>query len=198
MKEKNLTNEIKNSDNKGAYEKTLLYLYPHMKKMSEALKNVIETQARLSYRTRENAEALVDRLLNYGWQARFLTDTANEIELLLELFSGEERFILEYRYFRRKKALKRYEGERLEMSLRTFYRRQHGVLKKFSSLLLQKGMDEKWFFENFSGMDWAMTVYKKVCAGKDSFILGKFKNSPFFRRTDGEEAAKGAGFLLSV
>ena len=41
----------------------------------------------------------------------------------------------------------------------------------------------KWFEENFSSMDWAMTVYKKVLAGKDACLLGK--------RKKGLDAAKG-------
>lgn len=180
--------QTKEKNKERVYEKTLLYVYPHMKKMSESLSTVINTQARLSYRSTESAEALVERLLDYEFQSRFLLRTAREIELLLrDEFTFDELFVLEYRYFRRKRKLREYENKPFKMSLRTFYRRQHSVLKKFSSVLKRRGMDEKWFEENFFGMDWVMTVYKKVCAGKDSFLLGKFKNSSFFKKVSPSE-----------
>lgn len=167
---------------RGAYEKTLLYLYPHLETMSAALDVSLQTQALLSYRKREGAEALVERLLTADFQSRFLLGVQETLDELFGEFSREDMFVLEYRYFRRKRVMRSYEAEPVKMSLRTFYRRQHRVLQKFSAALRRRGMDEKWFLENFSDMDWAMRVYKKVCAGHDSYIMGKYRNSPLFRR----------------
>ena len=164
----------------GAYQKTVLYIYPHIKKMAAALSTSLQTQAVLSYRAKESAEKVVERLLIYDFQQRFLLQTAERIARILKEFTAEELFLLEYRYFRRKKILRAYEEHPFLMSLRTFYRRQNAVLKKFSAVLRREGMDEKWFADNFTDMDWVMTVYKKVLDGKDSYILGKYKNSPFF------------------
>lgn len=181
--EKKMAKERKEEEKRegGAYEKTLLYLYPHLDKMSAALDTSLRTQAVLSYRRRESAEALVERLLLSDFQSAFLLQTKAELDGLLGAFPQEDRFVLEYRYFRRKRYMRVYEREAFRMSLRTFYRRQHRVLQKFSAALHRRGMDEKWFLDNFSQMDWAMRVYEKVRAGRDSYLLGKYKNSPFFR-----------------
>lgn len=178
MEIKTETTRAEENGEKGAYEKTLLYLYPHMEKMSEALDTSLRTQALLSYRRRESAEALVERLLQSDFQSSFLLRTRERLEDIFSGFTREEMFVLEYRYFRRRKFLREYEEAPVEMSVRTFYRRQHSILKKFSAALKLRGMDEKWFAENFSEMDWAMKVYKKVCAGRDSYLLGRHKENP--------------------
>ena len=171
-----------NEKRAGAYEKTLLYLYPHLDGMSAALDTSLRTQAILSYRKQEGAEALVERLLLADFQSRFLCAAREALDELFKEFSREEMFMLEYRYFRRKRVMRAYEDMPVRMSLRTFYRRQRRVLQKFSAALRQRGMDEGWFLENFSSMDWAMRVYAKVCAGSDSYIMGKYKDSPLFRK----------------
>lgn len=180
------TSAEKTGNKKGAYEKTLLYLYPHLDKMSAALDTSLRTQAVLSYRKREGAEALVERLLLADFQSRFLLSTREALDEILREFTREELFVIEYRYFRRKKFMRAYESDPVKMSLRTFYRCQHRVLQKFSAALRRREMDEKWFLEHFSRMDWAMRVYAKVCAGHDSYIMGKYKQSPLFQRKKNE------------
>lgn len=166
-----------------AYCKTVLYLYPHLSRMAEATKKSVYTQAVLSYRYAGGTEELAERLIELRRQSRTLSETEKEVSEIVSGFSKTEQFVLEYRYFRRKDRLRRFGESPLPFSLRTFYRRQHSVLARFCGEMRRRGLDGKWFEENFSSMDWAMTVYKKVLAGKDACLLGK--------RKKGLDAAKG-------
>ena len=164
------------------YEKTLLYLYPYIEKMSEAIGRSTEVKAALSYRV-EDTEWVVEELLKQIVWREVLGDVKRELREVLKSFSEEEAFLLEYKFFRRRKKLRDYGAEPpMRLSERTFYRRQKEVLRKFSALLAFRGLNEGWFSENLLPMDWVEAVYREVAAGKDARVAGKRLRKPFPRR----------------
>lgn len=164
------------------YEKTLLYLYPYIERMSEAIGRSTEVKAALSYRA-EDTERVVKELLTRIVQREVLGDAKRELKEILREFKGEEAYLLEYKFFRRKKKLRAYgEGVLSRLSERTIYRRQKEILKKFSALLAFRGLNEGWFSENLLPMDWVEAVYRKVAAGSDVRVAGKHRSCPFLHR----------------
>lgn len=166
------------------YQKTLLYIYPYMGRMAEAIGRAADVKAALSYRIEDTRQAVEDVLAGI-WQRGILLELKREMREMLKEFSPEEGFLLEYKFFRRKGRLLNCPEEIWrETSERTVYRRQKRILKKFSAILARRGLDERWFCENMICMDWVEAVYRKVEAGKDVRVAGKHKRSPFGRRRD--------------
>ena len=106
--------------------KAILYVYPMMKKLAEATRIGARNKAILSYRsklgTMRDVEAVADELL----LANRLDELKEVVDSLLQRLSTEERFLLEYRYFRRKKCLAEF-GEELACSERNYFRKQQLV-----------------------------------------------------------------------
>lgn len=170
------------AEKKYTYEKTLLYAYPYLGRMSEAIGRETEVKAALSYR-RENTERVVEELLDGIFQREILQEIGRKIGEILKEFSKEERYLLEYKFFRRKRKLIAYGEDVLsQLSERTIYRRQKEILKKFSALSAIRGINERWFSENLLPMDWMEAIYRRVEAGDDFRVAGKHKSRPFLRR----------------
>lgn len=164
---------------KEAYEKTLLYVYPHLKKMATIIQKNICNAAIASYFSQEAVEIYVQRLLCCERQSYFLLHIKRELSLILKDFSLRELYVLEQRYFRRKKFLREYKNNHLfkNFPMRSFYRYQHTVLKKFEKALRLRNMDEQWFKDNFSDIDCVMTVYKKVLLKDTRELIFKKKSN---------------------
>ena len=148
------------------YAKTLLYLYPHLSKIAQAMEESMCVQARLSYRTSVGVEKLAERLLDEGEKITLLLRCERNIGLILEKFTQEELFVLECGFFRRKRYLQAHIGRVSIGSCRTFFRRQNRVTEKFLGELKMRKMDKPWFEKNFLSIDWVRNVYKKVMHGR--------------------------------
>lgn len=147
------------------YTRTMLYLYPYLSQMAQTMRKRMEIRAALSYRN-ENTEELLEKLLNDGYLADKLEEIRLRLDDLLAELPEKERFALDYRYCHRQtydKYGKQIEDYRL--SERSFFRYLQLGLKHFSWKLQCNSMDEKWFLQEFSCLDWAMEIYRRVIGG---------------------------------
>ena len=157
--------------------KAILYVYPMMKKLAEATRVGAENKAILSYRSRmdalSDAEAVAEEIL---LSAR-LDELKEVVDGLLTRLSKEERFLLEYRYFRRKKMLSELQTV-LNCSERNYFRRQEKLLQKMTSLLCAKGITEEYILTAFKNCTCLMKVYKAVASGDEFKICARRQNRP--------------------
>ena len=140
------------------YQKVLLYAYPKLERMAEDIGQIVLAKARASVMGRETALACAEKLIRYNFlrgQILFLKD---ELDGMLSCFSREERFLLEYKYFRRKKELAAFSDVRLSCSERTYFRRQQRLARAVNAELVRRGLTEEWFFEAFSGVSFFMSA----------------------------------------
>ena len=144
------------------YQKVLLYAYPKLERMAEDIGQIVLAKARASVMGRETALACAEKLIRYNFlrgQILFLKD---ELDGMLSCFSREERFLLEYKYFRRKRELIAYADLRLSCSERTYFRRQQRLARAVNAELVRRGLTEEWFFEAFSGVSLFMSALESV------------------------------------
>lgn len=154
------------------YEKTMLYVYPNARVLNALYAELADGKIKRSVLADGNTEKLVGEILA-------CIEIQNAISRLVEMtddalvyFTEEEKHIMEYRFFRRKKYLVEKYGEyKFNFSRSGFYRKSAEILKKFSSIIKNQGYTEKKFMEDFSGSDLIMKVYYKVKAKKDSYIF---------------------------
>ena len=86
----------------------------------------------------------------------------------------EELFLLEYKYFRRRRVLReRFAACRPDWSERTYYRRQNAVLRKFAAALAAQGWPERAYFSAFSSFPPFSRVYDAISAGREGAVVGK-------------------------
>lgn len=152
------------------YQKVLLYAYPKLGRMAEDIGQIVQAKARASVMGRETALACAEKLIRYNFLCGQLLFLKGEIEGMLSVFSREERFLLEYKYFRRKKELATYSDLQLACSERTYFRRQQRLARAVNAELVRRGLNEEWFFEAFSGVSFFMSALESVRKGEGHMV----------------------------
>ena len=172
--------------------KTVLYVYPMLKKLAEASLVAANNKAVLSYRSRNDAmqdlEAVAEEIL----LAERLDELKTLLDHLLSRLNREELFLLEYRYFRRRKVLMQM-GETVSCSERNYFRKQGKLLKKVSAYLMMRGINEEYFLSAFRHSTCLMRVYKAIASGAEKQICARRE-----KRTisfQGSKFSGGADFL---
>lgn len=157
------------------YVKVLLYAYPRLNELSEAIADGAEVKALLSFRT--------DDALRAAERVAEAIATANRLRLLKETLdealggcSEDELFLLEYKYFRRKSELKgRFSGYTLSVSERSYFRMQNALLGKVGAALTLCGLTERAFFQTFGRFSPFMRVYRALSEGREHALVQKRK-----------------------
>ena len=144
------------------YQKVLLYAYPKLGRVAEDIGQIVEAKARASVMGRESALACAEKLIGYNFLRGQLLFLKDALDGLLANLTREERFLLEYKYFRRKKELAAYADLRLSCSERTYFRRQQRLARTVNAELVRRGLTEEWFFEAFSGVSFFMSALDSV------------------------------------
>lgn len=153
------------------YQKVILLLYPKMGRLIEDIGQIVEAKARASYNGAECAERCVKKLLDYIYVRDELFFLKQQTDEIVESLGREERYLLEYKYFRRKRVL---EGEFsdfcLNTSERTYFRRQQRLAARFNAALVARGLDEAWFLRTFGKVPYIMAALEKVRGGAGMFL----------------------------
>ena len=172
--------------------KTILYVYPMMKSLAEAVRVGARNKALLSYRSKRDAltdlEAVAEEVLLAGR----LEWLHGAVDSVLARLSKEESFLLEYRYFRRKKVLASYEGE-IDCSERNYFRKQEKLLHKISARLFARGITEEYFLKAFKHSVCLMRVYRAIQRGAELTICARRTSRPI--AFHGSKFSGGAAFL---
>lgn len=169
------------------YVKTVLYVYPMLDALAEATRASAENKALLSYRYRGGAfEAALAVAEEYLLADRLdaLRESVGEI---LACLDEDERFFLEYRYFRKKKEMRT-----VCCSERNYYRRQRELLKKIAARLPLYGVTEDNFSESFGGSECMMRILRAVQEGKERAVPPKRRERTIgFQKSLSERSGTG-------
>lgn len=144
------------------YQKVLLYAYPKLGRMAEDIGQIVQAKARASVMGREPALSCAEKLIGYNFLREQLLFVQGELDGVLAKLTREERFLLEYKYFRRKRELAAYADLRLSCSERTYFRRQQRLARTVNAEFVRRGLTEEWFFEAFSGVSFFMSALESV------------------------------------
>lgn len=156
------------------YEKTVLYLYPkigYLKKMYHRLADAMIRSSSADSRTLQ----YINEIIDYTFLVGALEELRQTLECILAGLSEDEKCLIEYKYFRRKRLLYgKYENYEFPFSYSSFFRKIRNVTRKISVRLHAAGYDEKVFLTEFSSSDIVMRVYCNVTERKDEcFLRGK-------------------------
>lgn len=155
------------------YQKVLLYAYPKLGRVAEDIGQIVLAKARASVMGKETALSCAEKLIGYNFLREQLLFLQGELDGLCAELTREERFLLEYKYFRRRRELAAYADLRLQYSERTYFRRQQRLARTVNALLLRRGLSEEWFFEAFSGVPFFMAALENVRAGGEGRMVDK-------------------------
>ena len=149
--------------------KTILYVYPSMETLVEAIEVSIQNGAVLSYRSRRGALSDCERIAEDVLLQKRLLLLKEQADGFLQGLTADERFLLEYRYFRRKKVLQGYSFT-LPYTERSYFRRQERLLKKATAYFSVRGMTEERFLEEFKNSVCVKKIYKAIREGEELSI----------------------------
>ena len=155
------------------YTKVILYAYPHLRALAEASQTAARNRALLSFRGRldtlEEAERIADEL---AVQSRLLR-LADAADAFVEGCTKQERFLLEYRYFRRRRVLRAFGDYIVPCSERTYFRRQNALLAKAAVRLAALGWTEEAYMQAFSAYPPFVRLLRAICDGRESAVTAR-------------------------
>ena len=95
------------------------------------------------------------------------------VEELLAQCSREELFLLEYRYFRRRRRLDAFGDYVVPCSERTYFRRQNALLAKAAVRLAALGWTEEAYMQAFSAYPPFVRLLRAICDGRESAVTAR-------------------------
>lgn len=149
--------------------KTILYVYPSIETLAEAIGESIQNGAVLSYRSRRGALADCERIAGDVLLQKRLLLLKEQVNGFLKTLSADELFLLEYRFFRRKKILQGYSFT-LNCTERSYFRRQEKLLKKAAAYFSALGMTGEKFLDDFKNSVCVKKIYKAIREGEELSI----------------------------
>ena len=155
------------------YVKVILYAYPHLASLAEAAGVAAENRALLSFRSRRGALEEMERVTEELVVRLRLLRVKEAADAFLAQCSGEELFLLEYRYFRRKKMLRAYGGHVVPCSERTYFRRQSALLRKAAGEFAALGWTQQAYAEAFAGYAPFAKLLRAICDGRESAVTAR-------------------------
>ena len=154
------------------YAKVILYAYPHMAALAEATGQSAENCALLSFRSAESTLALAERIAETLAVKSRLLALKEAADRAVDACTEEERFLLEYKYFRRRKELRgRFSGAEVSCSERNYFRRQAALLRKMVSELGRRGWTERAFLEAFGAFAPFMRAFRALSEGQEGKLV---------------------------
>ena len=173
-----LERKRKKSERRGqevkAYQKVLLLVWPKLEKLTQNIGQYAQAKAYASFSGKETAEKCVEKILDYLYIRDCFTVLQAKMEEVLEQLNREEKYLLEYKYFRRKKVLERDFGDiSCDYCERTYYRRQKRLGEKLNHLFLRSGMDENWFMQTFASVPYMTGLLERVRRSGELSVVDK-------------------------
>lgn len=176
------------------YVKAVLYVYPILTPLAEAVSKSAENKAYLSFRT-ENTLSCAEKITEDIAHGALLRELNRQMRSLLTHFTEEEAYLLEYKYFRRGAELNgRFAGLSFSGSEREYYRRQNALLKKTAGLLAVRGVTERTFLRDYAGIQPFPRIYRALKEGRELLVVPKRKTQKL--RCGQNSASCGAGAFL--
>ena len=160
---------------KREYAKVFLYAYPWLGALSEAMAQSAENKALLSYRALCSAEEAASHVVReYAMQAA-VTELAAQMERVVASMDDEEKYLLEYKYFRRADRLAGGRRVTFPYSVRTYFRKQAALAAKVARLLEDFGWTDRRFAAVFGQFSPFMKILRALREGKERMVWEKRK-----------------------
>ena len=184
-----------------SYAKTILYIYPRLERIAADYGDHIRHRAILSYENR-TAERAAEYLAEEILKKRAIEALKERVDAALKKLNDKERFLLEVRYFGRKKKLREFleAGTERPGSERSYYRKQERLLKKVISVFSGVGLTEEAFFREYRGFGWMMSACRQIGSGRECAAVRRERQTltelgalPPLLPFDGPIAASGSG-----
>lgn len=157
-----------------AYQKVLLLVWPKLGRLTENIGQYAQAKAYASFSGRETAERCAQKILDYLYIRDCFAELQSRMKEILDKLSKEEKYLLEYKYFRRKKVLEsEYADIRCDFCERTYYRRQKKLGEKLNNLFLRGGMDEAWFIKTFASVPYMAGLLERVRKSGELSVVDK-------------------------
>lgn len=179
------------------FVKVLLYAYPKLRAVAEAVSVGIENKAALSFRSSDSALTVAEKIMGEIVLRENIDCAADAIDKVLDALSEDELYCLEYKYFRRKRVLKERFGSFVPAcSERNYYRKQAELLKRVFFLLTVQGWTETRFFEAFGEFGFFMKLYRALAGGKERALTQKrARRTINFQNSGCSSPCETGGFL---
>lgn len=152
------------------YVKAILYIYPRLESMAKDYVEHIKNKAFMSYDYRETTEKLAEYLAEEIMRSRGISQLKQTVDEILGKLTKQERLLLELRYFRRKKEVKKMRDEwgiHFSYSRRNYFRKQDRLLKKVECMMKAKGLTKEKFFKEYMQFDSIAAVYRFIEEGRE-------------------------------
>ena len=178
--------------NGNEYVRALLYAYPKMKMLADAVREGARVRAVLSFRFPRDTLSRMEGIAADMEYAERLLVWKGELDHILSGCDEDELFLLEYKYFRRRRVLDSMNKDgALSCSERSYFRHQNAVLEKVAGALIRRGCTKEAFYSDFEGFSPVMRIVsalEKVGSARWSpegrtagSLLRKIRSRPFRR-----------------
>ena len=175
------------------YQAVILLLYPRLRRVAEDIAQVVEAQAVSSFAGRESAEQCVERLLGYTQTRNVFLRLAERVEEVCSVLSREEKYLLEYKYFRRRKVLEEQYGDLcLHCSPRTYYRKQGRLSDRVNALFVRAGMTQAWFDRELAPLPYIASAVRSLRSRPGALVDKRARRELNIAEPSGTAAARGA------
>lgn len=165
--------------------KLFLYAYPWLGDLAEASEVAAQNKAALSFSSPKSSLDACSEVADELLAADRLLRLKEQLILVLRDLNGEERFLLEYKYFRRKKKLALYADMVPSYSVRTYFRKQNALLQKIRARLMFLGWSDARYKHDFEGYAPFSHLYRVLSAGREYAL--------HFKRTAGIQNSVRSG-----
>lgn len=140
------------------YQKTILYVYPNLKRYVDGIDDLVEKAAVNSFYDLTPCEIQANNILRLIENKELLIELKLLIDDALKAFSNEEIKYFEYKYFKRKPKSFFFE---LDTQSRNYFRKQLRLLAKFTKIINGLGINEETF-EKYLKIGFISNVYDRV------------------------------------
>lgn len=128
------------------YVKIILTSYPSLDRLILALRESINLRCRKSFYFAESTEKLCSKIIEKKNTLDKLINLKRMLDILFSRLSEEEKDLIYLKYFEIEPK------NNFAFTMRTYFRKQHKLLKKIEKYLSYLGIDEQSFRANFMGM----------------------------------------------
>lgn len=174
------------------YVRALLYAYPKMEMLAEAVRTGARVRAGLSFRAPRDTLSVMESIAADMQYADRLLVWKEQLERVLRLLGEEELFLLEYKYFRRRRKLIVMEEAAFPLSERSYFRRQRELLEKLSVELNKRGYGREEFFCDFEGFSPLMRICSALGQGLERRLVER-RNGGRMRFKDDQNSSASGG-----
>ena len=184
--------------NGNEYVRALLYAYPKMKMLADAVREGARVRAVLSFRFPRDTLSRMEGIAADMEYAERLLVWKGELDHILSGCDEVELFLLEYKYFRRRRVLDSMNKDgALSCSERSYFRHQNAVLEKVAGALIRRGCTKEAFYSDFEGFSPVMRIVSALEKGWERKVVARRKDCGLsFAEDQKSSVSAGAGAFL--